>query len=222
VAAGDEWGGEGGGEGRGGADSGRQAYSRLTDDKRVIYYRQLPAGTAAPPAPLPPPSLPTPPFPSSLVAALPPSLPPSASLPVPREPSFPPVLALAPASRPSVAALQITPLSLAAPATPASFIRRKIHLHNGPHAHYGLLTRSIGIVCTPSWKLTNWTYAWSHHLRNIRKYGTLSCISRPSRESSALRSARFSWISQRQNAAEARVSRHRERYTTLTFVRCRS
>jgi hypothetical protein len=80
VAAGDEWGGEGGGEGRGGADSGRQAYSRLTDDKRVIYYRQLPAGTAAPPAPLPPPSLPTPPFPSSLVAALPPSLPPSLRL----------------------------------------------------------------------------------------------------------------------------------------------
>lgn len=41
-------------------------------------------------------------------------------------------------------------------ARPASFIRRKIHLHNGPHAHR-LLTRSIRIVYTPSWKLTSST-----------------------------------------------------------------
>jgi len=38
------------GDERGGVDSGRQAYSRLTDDKRVIYYRELPAGTAPPSA----------------------------------------------------------------------------------------------------------------------------------------------------------------------------
>lgn len=71
--------------------------------------------------------------------------------------------------RSSVAALQTTLASLflllflpasllprPRRARPASFIRRKIHLHNGPHAHR-LLTRSIRIVYTPSWKLTSST-----------------------------------------------------------------
>lgn len=132
--------------------TGRQAYSRLTDDKRVIYYHELPTGTprhrqrhyhllAFPP-------------PSFLSVALPSSSflyhPPSPFLPQPgggssNYPSSPP----APLPLPSL-------LPRPRRARPASFIRRKIHLHNGPHAHR-LLTRSIRIVYTPSWKLTSST-----------------------------------------------------------------
>lgn len=121
-------------------NSGRQAYSRLTDDKRVIYYRELPSGTAAPPALL---------LPTLLIRS---SFP--LSLPVPRL-FFPATRLTLFSHRRALGALQTTPSSPYHPhVRPASFIRRKIHLHNGPHAHR-LLTRSSRIVhiYTLSWKL---------------------------------------------------------------------
>lgn len=134
-----------------GVGTGRQAYSRLTDDKRVIYYHELPTGTPRHrqrhyhyPASS---------SPSFLAVALPSSsfLPPTVPFPSAArwrlfKLPFPPPIPLPPchsSPRPRRA-------------RPASFIRRKIHLHNGPHAHR-LLTRSIRIVYTPSWKLTSST-----------------------------------------------------------------
>lgn len=153
--------GEGEGEGAEGVGTGRQAYSRLMDDKRVIYYHELPTGTprqrqrhyhllAFPLLPPPfSPSLflrflsyhPPVPFPSAARWRLfkLPFLPPPPPPPLPRTPLSPRHSSLVP----------VVP-------RPASFIRRKIHLHNGPHAHR-LLTRSIRIVYTPSWKLTSST-----------------------------------------------------------------
>jgi len=155
-----------------GVDSGRQAYSRLTDDKRVIYYRELPAGTAAPPAPPPPPSLPSP-SPRSLARRRPPSLrplprPPSASLPVPHGsllscPPSPPL-----ATRPSVAALQITPPPPPPATTPprALFEGRSISIMaptptaNVSHALSALCVH----VVVEAHELD---YAWSHRSRNV-------------------------------------------------------
>lgn len=142
--------------------TGRQAYSRLMDDKRVIYYHELyPLGPHANasatttssrslcslllslrrssfvffPTTHPSPFLPQPGGGSSNYPSSPPPPPP----PLPRTPLSPRHSSLVP----------VVP-------RPASFIRRKIHLHNGPHAHR-LLTRSIRIVYTPSWKLTSST-----------------------------------------------------------------
>lgn len=84
-------------------------------------------------------------------------------------------------------------------AHPASFIRRKIHLHNGPHAHR-LLTRSIRIVYMPSWKLTNSPTWPTTHMYYIYVYTyTYICIY-------IYVYTYISWLSQISNTYQRRVS----------------
>lgn len=79
-------------------DTGRQAYSRLTDDKRVIYYHELPTGTPSP-APLPPPRVP-----SSLL-----------SLALPSSSFLPPAVSFPPAARWRLFKLPLPPASSSSP-----------------------------------------------------------------------------------------------------------